>query len=100
MLPSIFISHGAPSLALGDSPARSFLESLTALLPFRPPATLIISAHWEESVVTLTGLDPPTTIHDFGGFPDALSERRNLAQGSAHLLHRVNSEERLVGTEV
>src|SRR3546814_6136298 len=51
MLPSIFISHGAPSLALGDSPARSFLESLPALLPFRPTAILIISAHWEESVV-------------------------------------------------
>src|SRR3546814_2104232 len=76
MLPSIFISHGAPSLALGDSPARSFLESLPALLPFRPTAILIISAHWEESVVTLNGLDRHTTIHDFGGFPDALYEMR------------------------
>src|SRR3546814_20287230 len=91
MLPSIFISHGAPSLALGDSPARSFLESLPALLPFRPTAILIISAHWEESVVTLNGLDRHTTIHDFGGFPDALYEMRYPAPGSAHLVERVRS---------
>lgn len=91
MLPSIFISHGAPSLALGDSPARSFLESLPALLPFRPTAILIISAHWEESVVTLNGLDQHTTIHDFGGFPDALYEMRYPAPGSANLVERVRS---------
>src|SRR3546814_695149 len=91
MLPSIFISHGAPSLALGDSPARSFLESLPALLPFRPTAILIISAHWEESVVTLNGLDRHTTIHDFGGFPDALYEMRYPAPGSAHLVERDRS---------
>lgn len=91
MLPSIFISHGAPNLALGDSPARAFLESLPALLPSRPTAILIISAHWEESVVTLNGLDQHTTIHDFGGFPAALYEMRYPAPGSSHLVERVRS---------
>src|SRR3546814_15732166 len=83
MLPSIFISHGAPRLALGDSPARSFLESLPALLPFRPTAILIISAPWEERIVTLHGLDRTTTIHVFGGFPDHTYELRYQAPGAA-----------------
>lgn len=45
-LPTIFVSHGSPMLALQDSPARRFLEGLGAALP-RPRAVLAVSAHWE-----------------------------------------------------
>jgi 4,5-DOPA dioxygenase extradiol len=33
------------------------------------------SAHWETPVPMLTGNPKPETIHDFGGFPDALQVR-------------------------
>jgi 4,5-DOPA dioxygenase extradiol len=47
MLPSLFLSHGAPTLPLVDTPARSFLAGLGALLGERPKAILVASAHWE-----------------------------------------------------
>lgn len=89
MLPSLFVSHGAPSLALGESPAKSFLEVLPALLPVPPAAILVVSAHWEEGIATLNGLERHTTIHDFGGFPRALYEMQYPAPGSAGLVRRV-----------
>lgn len=89
--PSLFVSHGAPSLALGPSPARTFLESLPTLLPARPSAILIISAHWEERVPTLNGLDRHLTIHDFGGFPGALYKMRYPAPGSPSLVERAGA---------
>lgn len=91
MFPSLFISHGAPSLALGDSPAKTFLGSLATLLPARPTAILVISAHWEEHVATLNGPGKLDTIHDFGGFPAALYAMRYPASGSAALIERVRA---------
>ena len=45
MLPTLFISHGSPMLALEPSPARDFLAGLGATLA-RPRAILVASAHW------------------------------------------------------
>jgi 4,5-DOPA dioxygenase extradiol len=47
-LPSLFVSHGSPMLALTDTPARRFLTGLSTLLP-RPRAILVVSAHWETT---------------------------------------------------
>ena len=68
-LPTLFVSHGAPLLALSSSPASDFFRSLAGRIP-RPKAVLMISAHWEERVASL-GLGTET-IHDFFGFPPAL----------------------------
>ena len=46
MLPSLFLSHGAPTLPLTDTPARSLLSGLGGRLP-RPKAIVVVSAHWE-----------------------------------------------------
>ncbi len=45
-LPSLFVSHGAPTLPLTDTPARAFLKELGGMIA-RPKAILVISAHWE-----------------------------------------------------
>ena len=71
-LPTIFVSHGSPMLAIQDSPARRFLQGLGASLP-RPKAIVVFSAHWETGGAPAVSLAPqPATIHDFGGFPQAL----------------------------
>ncbi|MEQ8964941.1 MAG: class III extradiol ring-cleavage dioxygenase [Azospirillaceae bacterium] len=69
--PALFVSHGSPMLAIEDCPARRFLADYGAGLP-APSAIIVASAHWETAAPTLSTAPRPATIHDFGGFPDAL----------------------------
>jgi 4,5-DOPA dioxygenase extradiol len=81
-LPTLFISHGAPTLAIESSPAHQFLLGLGKTLP-RPKAILIASAHWESMGGPAVSLAAqPETIHDFGGFPDALYQIQYPAPGA------------------
>lgn len=71
MLPTLFLSHGAPTLPLTESPARDFLRRLGGELP-RPQAILVASAHWETAAPRVSAPAANGTIHDFQGFPAAL----------------------------
>jgi 4,5-DOPA dioxygenase extradiol len=84
MLPSIFISHGAPDLVLSDLPARHFIEQLGADLP-RPQAICVVSAHYESVSPRVTSAPQPRTIHDFGGFDAALYQIQYAAPGAPDL---------------
>ena len=78
MLPTLFISHGSPMYALQAGRAGAAWAALGRDLP-RPKAVLIASAHWESEWPMLTTASRPETIHDFGGFPQALYEVRYAA---------------------
>ena len=71
MLPSLFISHGSPMLALEPGASGPALARLAAELP-RPKTILVVSAHWESRNLLLTAGAQPQTWHDFGGFPASL----------------------------
>jgi 4,5-DOPA dioxygenase extradiol len=83
-LPTLFLSHGSPMNAAAATPSSRTWVSLAHMLP-TPRAVLVASAHWETSVPMLTGNPKPETIHDFGGFPDALYELRYPAPGAPDL---------------
>ncbi len=85
-MPTIFVSHGPPALSVLDVPAATFLKGLGAGIP-RPSAVLCVSAHWEAWRPTLSGMDPPSTIHDFGG-PPALFRFRYPAPGDPELARK------------
>ena len=97
-LPSLFLSHGAPTLPLTATPARAFLSQLDGTLP-RPKAILVISAHWETDAPAVNAVDWNETIHDFGGFPRALYDLRYPAPGSPPVAARVAETLRAAGIE-
>jgi aromatic ring-opening dioxygenase catalytic subunit (LigB family) len=70
--PVLFIAHGGGP-QFGPPPHGAehqlFLSQLSTLLPEKPRAILVVSAHWLEAVATLqTGATPPL-YYDYGGFP-------------------------------
>jgi 4,5-DOPA dioxygenase extradiol len=87
-LPVLFLGHGSPMNAIEDNAWSRAWRALGARLP-RPRAVLCVSAHWETPGPWLTGADAPTTIHDFGGFPQALFDVRYPAPGDPALARRV-----------
>jgi 4,5-DOPA dioxygenase extradiol len=71
-------------LAVEDSPTGQFLDHLGSLLP-KPSAVIVASAHFVHARPTLTSAPEPATLHDFGGFPEALYRIRYPASGAPEL---------------
>lgn len=86
--PSVFVSHGAPTIAVQDSSVTAFLKGLGDSLG-RPQAVLCVSAHWETEAPAVLGDAEPDTIHDFHGFPEPLYRLRYPAPGAPDLARRV-----------
>ncbi|MGB0670165.1 MAG: DODA-type extradiol aromatic ring-opening family dioxygenase [Rhodospirillales bacterium] len=80
--PTLFVSHGSPTLPIDALPAREFLRGFGADWD-NIKAILVLSAHWERSgKVLVQTTTKPETIHDFFGFPDALYRLRYPAPGA------------------
>lgn len=86
--PSLFISHGAPDLAISDTPARHFLQRLGGRLE-RPEAIVIASAHHEAPGVAVRAPARFKTLHDFGNFDPRLFEMRYEPAGATDLADEV-----------
>lgn len=87
-LPSLFVSHGAPTLLLEDVPARAFLASLGARIG-RPDAIVAISAHHIGRAATVSTAPSLETVHDFFGFPAELYRYRYAPPGAPELAREI-----------
>jgi 4,5-DOPA dioxygenase extradiol len=82
MMPSFFIAHGSPMLAIEDNDYTKFLNQLGQNLP-KPKAIVLFSAHWESKNQMVSQVDQYRTIYDFGGFDPALNAIQYPAKGHA-----------------
>lgn len=70
-MPVLFVGHGSPMYAIEENEFVRTWRKLGDELP-KPKAILAVSAHWETRGTQVTAMQKPQTIHDFGGFPQAL----------------------------
>jgi 4,5-DOPA dioxygenase extradiol len=80
-MPVLFVSHGAPTLPIEPGDTGAAWHKLGVQLP-RPSSILVISAHWESSIPTVSRAVQPETIHDFSGFPAELYKLQYPAPGA------------------
>ncbi|WP_201558513.1 DODA-type extradiol aromatic ring-opening family dioxygenase [Psychrobacter sp. 72-O-c] len=83
-LPALFISHGAPTLAIEQSATTSALARMGQNLP-KPRAIVIMSAHWLSSKLEISSNPQPKTWHDFSGLDPELYQLEYPAAGHAPL---------------
>ena len=90
----LFLSHGGgPMPLLGDPGHTDLVSSLTHIageIP-KPTAILVISAHWEESVPTITAGSHPSLIYDYYGFPPQSYEIQYPSPGEPALANLVHN---------
>jgi aromatic ring-opening dioxygenase catalytic subunit (LigB family) len=98
-MPTVYLPHGGGPWPFVDQsrfgPAgmydgmAAYLRELPRALPARPRALLVISAHWEAPLPTVTTSPAPPMLYDYSGFPPETYRIRWPAPGDPELARQV-----------
>lgn len=91
-MPVLFLGHGSPMNAIEDNEFRRSWQALGSEFGKtwpKPQLIVCISAHWITRGWHLTGMARPKTIHDFGGFPQALFDQQYPAPGAPAVARQI-----------
>lgn len=97
-MPTLYIPHGGGpcffmewTMGPRDTWDRTadWLRGIPGSLGQTPRALLVVSAHWEADVPTVTTQPAPPLLYDYSGFPKHTYELTWPAPGSPDLAHRV-----------
>lgn len=86
LFPTLFVGHGSPMNAIEQNEFTQKWNRITSNFE-KPKAIICISAHWLTRGTFVTAMEQPKTIHDFGGFPQALFDVQYPAPGSVDVAH-------------
>lgn len=98
-MPTLYIPHGAGPCFFMDwkmgppdtwDGMAAWLKQLSGTMPQTPKAMVVISAHWEESEITINTAAKPELLYDYYGFPKETYEIKYAAPGSPQLASRVS----------
>lgn len=89
-MPSYFIAHGAPLLAIEKNEYTQFLNELGTKLA-RPKAIILFSAHWTSGTQMVSDVNEYETIYDFYGFPEEMYQIKYPAKGDTPFVHEIKA---------
>lgn len=99
--PVFYLTHGAgpcfwvtlppPFDPFSYGALRTYFEGILASLYERPSTVLIVSAHWEEAVPTISTARMPKMLYDYVGFPVEAYRLQHAASGSPEVARRAEA---------
>src|SRR3984893_14879953 len=108
--PALYVTHGAgpcfwvtfaePFGSHAFDGLKSHFAGLLAGLPQRPRAILVVSAHWEGHIPTVSTAAAPSMLYDYFGFPPHTYELQYPAPGSPELAKHVRNLLQRAGIDV
>lgn len=88
----LFLSHGGgPLPLLADEKHKEMNDCLRKISSRidKPSAILVVSAHWEEKIPTITSGNNPSLIYDYYGFPEEAYNIKYPCPGERELAIRL-----------
>jgi aromatic ring-opening dioxygenase catalytic subunit (LigB family) len=98
--PTLYLPHGGGpcffmewTMGPRDTWDRTaaWLRGIEASLPEPPSALVVVSAHWEAPVPTVTSSPAPPLLYDYSGFPPQTYELKWPAPGAPAVAQRVRT---------
>ena len=98
----LFLSHGGGAMPLlGDPGHRDMVSCLQSIAQSiaKPSAILVVSAHWEAAVPTITSAAQPELIYDYYGFPEESYSIQYPCPGLPQLAAKVHNSLQQAGID-